>query len=63
MSMHVGQPKIPTGVAVGQSLVIKAHQPQNRGVKIVNVHAILDRFESDLISGTDRLATFHTAAS
>ncbi len=34
---HVGQSKIATGIAIGQSQVIKAHQVEQRRVEIVNM--------------------------
>ena len=39
---HVGQAEVAAAVAVGQPLVIEAHQVQDRGVQVVDVHAVLD---------------------
>jgi len=40
--MHVGQPEVPTGIAVRQSFVIKAHKVQDCRVKIVNMHRVFE---------------------
>ena len=39
---HVGQPEIAAGVAVGQLLVVQAHQGQQGGVEVGRVHPALD---------------------
>ena len=48
--IHIGQPEIAAGVAVGELLVIQAKQGENRGVQIVNVHRIVDGFGTVFIS-------------
>src|ERR1019366_7334498 len=40
---HVGEAKIPAGVAVGQPGVIETEQVQNRGVQVVDVDLLFDR--------------------
>ena len=39
-AMHVGQPEVAAGVAVGELRVIETEQVQNRGVEVVHVNAI-----------------------
>ena len=46
MAMHVCQSKVPSGIAICQTLMIQPHQVQDRGVQIVNVHSIF------LVAGT-----------
>ena len=59
--MHVGQPEIPAGVAVRQSLVVEAHQVQDGRVQVVDMHGIFNRLETEVIRGAVDQATFHTA--
>ena len=42
------RPIISAAVAIGQLLVIEAHQVQNRRVKIVNVDLVLNRVPAEL---------------
>ena len=41
LAVDVGEAKVATGVAVGQSLVIESHQMQNRSVKVVHMNWFL----------------------
>ena len=50
-TVDVGEAKIPAGVAVGQSGVIKTEQVQNRGVQVVDVHLLLDRPKAEFVRG------------
>ena len=56
--MDVRQAKIPTRIVERQALVVEAHQVQNRRVKVVHVHAILDRLETELVSSAIDRTTF-----
>jgi hypothetical protein len=47
--VHIGQPEISARVAIGQFLVIDAHQVENRGVVVVNVTGIRNDVNSVLI--------------
>ena len=38
--MHVSQPIIPPAVAVGEALVVEAHQVQDGGVEVVDVDRV-----------------------
>ena len=38
---HIGQSVIPPGMAVGEFLVVQAHQVQDGGVEVVNVNRLL----------------------
>ena len=48
-AVDVGQPKVPAGIAVGQSFVIKAHQVQDRRVKVMDVNRVFGRLKPKLI--------------
>src|SRR5262245_3951656 len=62
-AVDVGQPKIAARIAVRESLVVEPEQVQNRGVQIVDVHAILDRAEAELIGRAMHVAAADAAAS
>lgn len=55
--MHVSQPKIATGVTEREPFVIHAHQVQDRRVKIVDMHRLVDRTETVFIGGSVGHAT------
>lgn len=48
-AFDVSQSEIASGVAEGQALVIQAKQMQNRGVEVVRMHRIFDRFVAKLV--------------
>ena len=49
----VGQPLVAAVVEVGELLVVEAHQVQDRGVDVVDVGAVLDRVQADLVGRAD----------
>jgi len=42
VAVDVGEAVVPAGVAVGELLVVEAHQVEDRGVHVVHVDAVLD---------------------
>ena len=54
--MNVRQPKIPARIAIGQPLVVKTHQLENRRVQIMDVNRIFGRPEAEFIGRAVRLA-------
>ena len=42
ISRHVGEAIVATGMAEGETFVIKAHEVQDRGVEIVDVDGVVD---------------------
>ena len=42
VSVDIGQPVGPTGVGIGQALVIETKQVQNGGMQIVHMHTAVD---------------------
>ena len=48
-TVNIRQTKISTAVSVGQFFVIQTHEVQDRCVKIMHMHFILDRRESKFI--------------
>ena len=57
-----GQAEIAVGVVVGEPLVSKAHQREQRGVEVHRVHPALDGVTAELISGAVGVACFYQAA-
>jgi len=47
--VHIGQPEIAAGVAVGELLVVEPEQVQDRRVQVVDVDRVLDRLEPELV--------------
>ena len=61
-SMHVGEPEVAAGVAVGEALVVEAEQVQDRGVQVVHARGVLDGFEAELVGGAIDGAAADSAA-
>src|SRR5204862_5570656 len=62
LAVIVREPEIAAVVAIGQFLVIEAQQTQDRGVKIVDVHLVLDGARSKLICRAVNGAAFDAAS-
>ena len=62
MPVHVGQAEVPAGVAVGELLVIEAHELEDGRLQVVNMDLVLDGLEAKLVGGADRLAALDAAA-
>src|SRR5947209_1159926 len=58
----VGQAEVAAGVAVGEPFVVDAHQVQDGGVQIVDVHASLRGGETELVGGAVNVASLDAAA-
>src|SRR5207245_1506446 len=58
----IRQSVIPPTVAVGQPLVIQAHQVQNRGVQVVDMDFVLDGVPAVIVGGAVRQAAAHPPA-
>ena len=56
MSVNVGQPEIPAGVAIGKFFVIEAEQVQQGRVQVVDVDLVLDGLETKLVGGAVDMA-------
>src|SRR5690606_12485493 len=48
-AVDVRQTEVAAGIAVGQFFVVKAEQPEHCGVQVVNVNAVLDGTEAELV--------------
>src|SRR5258708_29596083 len=59
-SGHVGQAKVTAGIAVGKFFMFETHQVENRGVQIVDVHAIFLRVIAELVCGPVDESGFHS---
>jgi len=60
--MDIREAKIPTGVAVCEALVIKSEEVEHGGVKIVNVHGLVHRAETEFIRGAVSVTAARAAA-
>ena len=60
-SMHIGQAIITTAVAIGQPLVVQAHEMQNRRMKIMHMDPIFNSRQAKLVSRTITEALLHAA--
>src|SRR5439155_3094298 len=49
--VDIGQSEVPAAVAEGELLVVHAHEVQEGGVQVVDVHLILDGIEAELVGG------------
>ena len=47
--VHVGQPEVAALEAIGQPRVVKAHEVQDRGLEIVDVHPVVDGVVSQVV--------------
>src|SRR6185437_5230384 len=62
IAINVGQPIVAPAPAVGQPLVVHAHQMQQRGVQIVDVDFVLDRVPAEFVGGAVDDASLHAAS-
>jgi len=60
--VHIGQPEVAAAEAEREPLVVNAHQVQDRGVQIVNMHPVLDGRETEFVRGPVPHPTPHTAS-
>ena len=58
--MHIRQPEVASGVAVGELLMVDSKEVQHGGMKIVNVHGIVLHVHTELVGGSVGQASFHT---
>ena len=55
VAADVGQPLVAALEEVRQLAVVEAEELEDRGVEVVDVHAVLDGAEAELVGGADRL--------
>src|SRR6478735_893238 len=48
-AVHVRQPEIAAGVAVGEFFVVEAEEVEDRGVEVVDVDPVVDGGEAELV--------------
>ena len=53
VAVHVGQPEVAALEAEGQLRVIEAQQVQDRRLQVVDVDAVLDGDEAELVGGAE----------
>lgn len=61
IAVHIGQPEIAAAKTVGQFLVIETQQMQDRGMQIMDLDALLDRFVTKIVGGAPGHAATNTA--
>ena len=60
-AVHIGQPSLQAVVVEGESRVVEAQQPQDRGVQVVDCQHVFDRFMAELIGRAVREGAFDPA--
>ena len=60
--MNIGQAKVSTLMAIGELLVVDAHQVEHRGMEIVHVDDIFDRVVADFVGCAEVAAGLDSAA-
>src|SRR6266540_1420463 len=58
----IGETEVASAVVVGELLVVEAHQVQDRRVQVMDVHAVLDGGDAELIGGAVNVATLDAAS-
>src|SRR5262245_59919741 len=59
--VHVGQAKVVAGIAIRQFRVVEAQEVQQRGMQVVNVHAVSDRGKAEVVSCPVGVTASHSA--
>src|SRR5262245_36622767 len=62
VAVDVGEPVVAAGVAVGEALVIDAHQMKDGGVQVVNVDLVANGVPAKLVCGAVGDAALDAAA-
>src|SRR6186713_1291289 len=62
VSGDVGQPEVAAAVAEGEPRVVQAEEVQDGGVQVVDVDAVLDGLEAELVGLAVTNAPFDAAA-
>jgi len=52
MTFHIRHAVVAAGVTIGETLVVEAHEMEDRGAQVVDLGAILDGLESEFVSRT-----------
>ena len=60
--MHIGEAEVTASVAVSEAFVVNAQEMENGGVQVVNVDAIVDGAEAEVIAGAVGHAALDAAA-
>src|SRR6056297_321264 len=62
MATNIGQAEVASLKAIGQPLVIDAEEMQHRGMQIMDVDAVFDRFVAEFIRRTEAEARLDPTA-
>ena len=52
MTVDIGEPVVAAAVAVGEALVVEAHEVENRGVQVVDVDLVLHGVPAEVVGRT-----------
>ena len=61
VAADVGQPHVAALEQVGQLAVVQAEELEDRGVEVVDVHAVLDGAEAEFVGRADDLPALHAS--
>ena len=62
VAVHVGEPEVAAGVAVGEAFVVQAEEMEYGGVEVVNADGVFDGVVAKVIGGPVHRARLHAAA-
>ena len=62
MPVYIGQPAIDSVLPESKAFVVNAEQVQNGRMQVVDTHAVLHRFVSNIVCSAVRDASFHSTA-
>ncbi len=60
--MDVGEAEVAALEAEGEAGVVETEEVQERGVQVVDVHAVFDRVEAEVVGGAERQARLDPVA-
>jgi hypothetical protein len=61
LAMHISQAEVATGMTESQPLMVESQDMKNGRLQIVDMNAVVDRVEADIIGGTQCNAGFDAA--
>ena len=61
-AMHIGEAEVAALVTVGELFVVEAHEAEDGGVEVVDVHGVLGHVVTEVVGGAVGEAGLDTAA-
>jgi hypothetical protein len=56
--VQVGQAEVAAGVTIRELFMVKAHQVEQSGVRVVDVYLVFDGLEAEVVGGAVDVASF-----